>query len=150
MLTAAPIPIEDIVDEWITHDTLVTRLKELGDDAKRRRLLEHTCPTGPPEHNVAVQNESHLHCYFSHSATPNVEQAGVNRFTPGGAVRLLARRDIKKGEELTVDYDLSVGYEKFSSETGVASFLQLCDALEVVKRPSELTVLPATVTIDTK
>ena len=62
--------------------------------------------------------------------------------------RITATRPIGAGEELTVNYDTSVGYEEFGSAAVVADFLALCALHGVEKRPSRLNLPPLRVIVN--
>ena len=59
-----------------------------------------------------------------------------------------AALNITAGDELCVDYNDSVGYERPDRGAHVVSFLDLCRVHGVEKRPSALTLPPARVVVD--
>jgi hypothetical protein len=82
--------------------------------------------------------------YFNHSAQPNCIQLWDRcTFDEGQEMFVVAAAsNISRGDELTVDYDRSVGYEANGREGHVHRFLELCDSVGVQKRPSRLTAAP--------
>ena len=101
-------------------------------------LRSHSAPTG--DGKICEQNCEHFNAFFNHAAQPNVLQM-TERFT-GSHVVLIAKTKIEKGEELTVNYDCSVGYERYGHEPMMQWFLGLCSNHGVEKRPSSLTMMP--------
>ena len=110
------------------YRTIVTNVACVED---KKALLEHCCPvvaTG----QVAEQNMEHFNAFFSHSSQPNCDQHcarfTAQQFRQGPVniistqylhniyyihnIRITATRAISAGEELTVSYDQSVGYEE--------------------------------------
>ena len=83
--------------------------------------------------------------FFSHSGEPNCDPR-TKRFT-AAEFRITALRAIARGEELTNDYDETVGYERHGGEQVVRDFLALCAEHGVEKRPSRLTLPPIMVTV---
>jgi len=64
-----------------------------------------------------------------------------------GQFTLTAAKHISKGDELCVDYDDSVGYERPDRGEHVRRFLHLCQRFGVEKRPSRLTMPPARIVV---
>ena len=127
---------------------------EVNDDntglQARQELLMHSCPTG--DGLIAVQRDTHFNAFFSHASPPlnNVNQVTQRYSTTTSAspcVSLTATRAIDAGEEFTVDYDASVGYEAHCDEPHVAAFLRIWEAHGVDKRPSRLTIPGARVEV---
>ena len=54
--------------------------------------------------------------------------------------QLIAIKDIKKGDELTQNYNQSCGYELRTNEVIMRDFLKICGEYNVEKRPSKLTL----------
>ena len=117
-------------------DSLKQQLEHVADP---NNYLQHCCPVGSTG-GLCEQSTEHFNAFFSHSSSPNLTQH-CDRFT-SREVSITANVNIKKGQELTVDYDSSVGYERHGQEPAVRDFLALCAAHGVEKRPSRLT-LPA-------
>jgi hypothetical protein len=87
--------------------------------------------------------------YFNHSSQSNCVQLWERcTFYDGQETfPILALARIPKGTELTVDYDVSIGYEANGREGHVHRFLELCDSVDVQMRPSKLTRPPVKVII---
>lgn len=66
---------------------------------------------------------------------------------PSDQFTLTAVMDIHRGDELCVDYDDSVGYERTDRGEHVQRFLHLCRKYGVEKRPSRLTLPPAHISV---
>ena len=133
--TLAVCPMSEVISAY--HPDMCAFEARLGAAADPAELLQHVCPAG--DGRLCEQNVEHLNAFFSHAATPNIAQ-NVERFT-AAELRLEALRDIAVGDELTVDYDESVGYERHAHEAHVAQFLELCAAHGVEKRPARLTLV---------
>ena len=134
-------PLTSIITKYF-DDVHVFRqaLEEVGD---KNEYLQHCCPCGSGQ--ICEQSTEHFNAFFSHSDSPSCSQ-NCDRFTTH-VVRITANRAIAKGEELTVSYDESVGYEKHGDEPVMRDFLALCAEHGVVKRPSQLTMPPVVVVV---
>ena len=137
-------PMSSVISEFKTPAEFSALLETQASADEQKRLLRQSCPTG--DGRVALEATDHFNTYFSHSADPNCQQEAA-RFT-ASRVTIVATRPIAAGEELTVDYDHTVGYEAHGHEAHVAAFLSLCAEHGVCKRPSELTLPPATVIVE--
>ena len=115
-------------------------LEAAGD---KNEYLQHCCPAG--DGKICEQSTGHWNAFFSHSGEPNCDSR-TERFT-AAEFRITALRAIARGEELTNDYDETVGYERHGGEQVVREFLALCAEHGVEKRPSRLTLPPITVTV---
>ena len=102
-----------------------------------------SCPAG--DGKICEQSTEHWNAFFSHSDEPTCNPH-TERFT-ADEFRIMALRDIKRGEELTNNYDETVGYERHGEDPVVKEFLALCAEHGVEKRPSKLTMTPIMVTV---
>ena len=109
----------------------------------KNEYLQHCCPSRNGK--ICEQSTEHWNAYFSHSDDPNCDPH-TERFT-ADEFRITAVRHIARGEELTNNYDVTVGYERHGEEQVMKDFLALCAEHGVEKRPSRLTLPPITVTV---
>ena len=109
----------------------------------KNEYLQHCCPSRSGK--ICEQSTEHWCAFFSHSGDPNCDPH-TERFT-ADEFRIVAVRRIEKGEELTNNYDESVGYERHGGEQVMKDFLALCEEHGVEKRPSKLTLPPLMVTV---
>mmetsp|Transcript_102307 Transcript_102307/g.312914 ORF Transcript_102307/g.312914 Transcript_102307/m.312914 type:complete len:333 (-) Transcript_102307:331-1329(-) len=134
-------PIGDVVLCFYPNvDSFAERLRACP---RATELLQHSCPTG--DGRVAEQDLSHFNALLNPSATPNCVQH-CTRFA-ADSLQLVALTDVRAGQEFTVNYDHSVGYERCGGEPHVQQFLVLCQAHAVEKRPSLLTGAPVEVVV---
>lgn len=131
--------VKKYFDAW--EDFLLALDAQKNDAAE---YLMHCCPVG--DGRICEQDIAHFTAFFNHSSTPNVVQIG-ERFVASHLL-LVAATDIDVGDELTVNYDSTVGYEKYGHEEHVKQFLKLCDEHGVQKRPSALTMGPVKVNLE--
>ena len=137
-------PMSSVVSQFVTLPEFSSLLEAQASVDEQQRLLRQSCPTG--DGRVAIEATTHFNTYFSHSADPNCRQEAA-RFT-ASRVSIVATRPIAAGEEMTVDYDHTVGYEAHGHEPHIAAFLSLCKKHGVCKKPSELTLPEATVVVE--
>lgn len=123
----------------------VQHLKSKNSIQDRKKCIEHSVPTGNGK--MLVPNNITWNNYFSHSMDPNI--FGDSQFYTKDNWDLIAIKDIKKGDELTKDYNQCVGYELRPNDKIMQKFLQICNEYGVEKRPSRLTLPPCKVRIRT-
>eukprot|EP00658_Telonema_sp_P-2_P031066 TRINITY_DN23329_c0_g1_i1.p1 TRINITY_DN23329_c0_g1~~TRINITY_DN23329_c0_g1_i1.p1 ORF type:complete len:316 (+),score=66.96 TRINITY_DN23329_c0_g1_i1:115-1062(+) len=138
----AEFAMEDVVTSTMNMPGFEALLAEM-EPAEAQELLRHSCPNGSGL--VCLQDGCHWNALLNHSSAPSVKQS-CERYT-ADTVQLVAAHDIEPGDELTVDYDQSVGYELHSQEPLMARFLELCLEHRVCKQPSSLTSPPVKVTV---
>ena len=137
----AIVPRSGIVARSFADMAEFRRALEAAGD--KNEYLQHCCPAG--DGKICEQSTEHWSAFFSHSGEPNCDPR-TERFTVA-EFRITALRAIARGEELTNDYDETVGYERHGGEQVVRDFLALCAEHGVEKRPSRLTLPPITVTV---
>ena len=138
-------PLSSIAPRFFpSMQVLRDHLEKEVEPKDRNEYLQHCCPAG--DGTVCEQSTAHFNAFFSHSSSPNCFQ-DCDRFTKA-KVTIEATRAIARGDELTVDYDSSVGYERHGNEALVRDFLALCADYGVEKRPSRLTLPPLRVELD--
>ena len=134
-------PRESIVARSFGDMAEFRRALEAAED--KNEYLQHCCPARNGK--ICEQSTEHWNAYFSHSDDPNFD-THTERFTTD-EFRIMAVRRIARGEELTNNYDESVGYERHGEEKVMKDFLALCVEHGVEKRPSKLTLPPLMVTV---
>ena len=108
-----------------------------------KRCIEHSVPTGNGQ--ILVPKVDHWNNFFNSSSTPNVF-SDCEYYTKQ-QWKLIACKNIEIGDELTQDYNQTVGYEVRNDEKIMRDFLNLCEQYNVEKRPSKLTLPPRKVKI---
>ena len=101
-------------------------------------ILSHSIPTKNGE--ILMPYSDHWATFHNHFNDPNISEH-TNYFT-NETWECIAIKDIKKGDEICVNYNDTVGYEKRLNELIVKQFLNLCKAYDVNKIPSTLTMKP--------
>ena len=107
------------------------------------KCIEHSVLTGNGK--ILIPNNITWNNYFNHSMDPNIFITG--EYYTKKHWDLIATKDIRKGDELTQDYNESVGYEVRENDKVMQQFLKICKDYNVEKRPSRLKLPPYKITI---